>query len=365
MVRILPRSAPLALLLLCTAVHAGAEFLVTGQSRPGAATFTAENAATAELRVGDRVGTGRITVRSEGQLMLFEPSGAVVVLLGDTTLEVRPEPMRGEILLELHAGRVMTISDRPPNATPALVLVLALGDDEAAYAYVPVIPGQVYGAVDEAGGRIGFTVLGDTAELSIEYGDGVVTLVDGQRAELRAGQAATVSELGLLPLELGFTAAFGRELGVESARYSRGAVEVNLFNNIILWDRFAESRYVTARIQEPPFNPEIRQTVQSVSLPARTTARVERPTTVPFPAANEVPFLSPAAASVQNVRNVGQGVTAIELNRNAANLLIATGSRGLGFGGLRQLTIPGFTGGTRTPAPAGLGAERTQLTSPR
>jgi hypothetical protein len=55
---------------------------------------------------------------------------------------------------------------------------------------------------------------------------------------------------------------------------------------------------------------------------------------------------------------VGQGVTAIVLNNIAAALLQATGSQGLGFRGLQQLSVPGFFGpGFRTPGPSGLGAE--------
>jgi hypothetical protein len=68
-------------------------------------------------------------------------------------------------------------------------------------------------------------------------------------------------------------------------------------------------------------------------------------------------LFSPAAAAVQNLRNVGAGVTAAVLNSNAATVLERTGSQGLGFRGLQQLAIPGTTSaGTRTVGPAGLGA---------
>ena len=143
-----------------------------------------------------------------------------------------------------------------------------------------------------------------------------------------------------------------------SRRESRRDVEANLFHNIIAWDRYAGAGHVVPRLEPPRFNPEIRTTIQTVTTPSRPTTRSQSVQTTPFPGANSVPTASPAAASVQNLQNVGQGVTAILLNNNAAALLLATGSRGLGFGGPAQLSIPGFSGGVRTIGPAGLGAQR-------
>jgi len=94
-----------------------------------------------------------------------------------------------------------------------------------------------------------------------------------------------------------------------------------------------------------------------VTVSQSTAAAAGAVQTQPFNAANEVPLLSPAAASVQNARGIGAGISALGLNNNAALLLRQTGSRGLGFRGLEQLAIPGLSPGGRTIGPAGLGAK--------
>jgi hypothetical protein len=185
--------------------------------------------------------------------------------------------------------------------------------------------------------------------------------VDGERVVLDAGHTLTVAadgkkEVQLAPEDLQRELARfpDPKLTVASAQEVRVDIAENLFRNIVIWDRYAGAIHIQ-KVLQPPYQPEIRQTAEAFAEVNRAVGRTGTLRTQPFAAANAVPLVSPASASVQNVIDVGVGgLTASFLNRQAATLLQATGSRGLGFGGLRQLAIPGFSLGGRTIGPAGL-----------
>lgn len=352
------RLATLAVLAFLPAgIRAQDLFSVTGLSRPGAATWTPADGTAGELAVGQPVGPGRLTVAPEAQVMLYEPSGAALVVLGPADLTVERDAVQDEILLQLRAGKLACASDRAAGAGRALLLGAAVAAQPPVSLQCLVGPGQTFLACDAAGATLGY--LGDPAAggLTVSVGSSSLALATGQLLTVERSGQSQVASLGAWLAEQGFDRAWGRDLGVRSAQVARHDVESNLFQTIISWDRYAGAAYVAAQIRPAPPSFEIRQTVQTVTTVTRPTGRGGAVQTEPTAGANEVPVLSPAAASVQNLREVGGGVTAIELNRNASALLSATGSQGLGFRGLRLLAIPGSQGGIPTVGPPGLGGQ--------
>jgi hypothetical protein len=213
--------------------------------------------------------------------------------------------------------------------------------------------------VSFVGGRFGLAYLGDgaAAALAVRANDAPVSLPPGQLLTLDAAGQPQVGPVGDWIAQQGLGQSWGRMLGVASALAARPDVDISLYRNIIAWDRYAGASYVSMRMPEYRFSPEIRQVVQTVTVISQPVTAGGAVRTVPFNAANEVPALSPAAASVQNIRDIGEGVTAVLLNLQASALLQATGSQGLGFRGLQQLAIAGFLDtGIRSIGPAGLGA---------
>lgn len=349
----------LATLVVLTILPAGLLaqdlFSVTGLSRGGAATWAAADGVAGELAVGQPVGPGRLAVAPDAQVMLYEPSGAVLVVLGPADLTVERDAVQDEILLQLRAGRLACASDRPAGSGRALLLSVVLTEQPPLDVEFLVGPGQTFVVSDSQRVAVGY--LGDPAAggLAVSVGSSSLALTTGQLLAVERTGQSQVASLGDWLVEQGFDRAWGRDLGVRSAQVARHDVESNLFQTIISWDRYAGAAYVAAQIRPAPPSFEIRQTVQTVTTLARPTGRGGAVQTEPTAGANEVPVLSPAAASVQNLREVGGGVTAIELNRNASALLSATGSQGLGFRGLRLLAIPGSQGGIPTVGPPGLG----------
>jgi hypothetical protein len=341
-----------------SAAYAQELFAVTGLSQPGVAALDTADGARWELSVGRPVIPGRIEVADGGQLMLFEPSGAVVIALGPASVAVAYEEGRDEIQLELRNGKLLLASSRQAGVGRAIAVTARTPAQPPLSVDVLVGLGQTCVYRDED--RVGVAYVAEevAAPIVVGVGGSSISLSSGQLLTVDPAAGPQVGPLANWLAEQGFERTCGRDLGVASAQMSRRYVETSLFENIIAWDRYAGAPHVAARLREQRFSLEIRQTVQTVTTPTRPISRGGPVPTEPFPAANEVPPLSPAAASVQNLRQVGQGVTAIELNRRAATLLELTGSQGLGFRGLRNLAIPGFSpGGVRTTGPAGLGAQ--------
>jgi hypothetical protein len=330
----------IALASLGVSASAQERFRITGLSTAKAAHFeTAEG--NVDATRGAEIPQGALHVAAGQQLMAVSGAGVVCILNGPASAMFLPD----ERMIDLAAGRLMLdlgaqagLGLRTPEENGARALEVAAG------------PGRVYAArsadrVDVAfvgPGELSVLAVGE--ELSLGSGQGI-TLQGGQKTELAAGWASEQ-----------FPETLADELSVGAARARRVVVGDLLFRNIIKWDQRAGAQYVVKRVEASSFEPEIRQTAATLSqAPPPTVAARAIPPTVVSVAANEVPPLSPAALTVQNV---AAGVTAVTLNAQARNLLRTTGSIGLGFGGLGQLAIPGFFGGIRTIGPAGLGALR-------
>ncbi len=350
------RTALVTGILLAGAGAAVAQELlsVTGVSRRGAALFEPESGEAVLLLPGRAIAPGSIKVEADAQLMLFEPAGTVLVAIGPAQLAIARDEIGGGVQIELKRGRVAVATD---DAGRGVTLFAQLTDAAKTEVELTPAPGHVYVQRSGERVRIAYAPEGEGSSLDVR--------VNGNPVNLAAGQALVVADggpqqevLGDWLGQEGFTQPWGRELGVASAQAARAEVEAKLFDNVITWDRYAGATYVVQRLREQRFNLEIRATVQAVTTANRSSQRGGEVQTAPFPGANAVPVISPAAASVQDPHNVGQNLTAIQLNSNAARLLEATGSRGLGFQGLRLLSVPGVTStGTRTIGPAGLGAQ--------
>jgi hypothetical protein len=298
---------------------------------------------------------GVVQVTSGHQLMLLSDSGAVVIVLGPARLAcgLADEQM----LVVLDDGKLIVIAAWPEADTKPLVVMTPAGQDGVRAVEAVASPGYSYFHSSGSRVRVAFRSAGDLP--------GAMALTArGQAHSIKNGEMLTVEGPSIyvgaaaewLASEQ-FDTPWGVNLGVASAQAARPALESDLFLNITSWDYYGGKKYVTSRLEAGRFRPEIRQVVTQVTTPQRVasaTSGVPEPTG--FPAANEVPLLSPAALSVVNPT---ENVTAIQLNIQARGLLTQTGSRGLGFRGLSQLAIPGLFGaGTPTVGPAGLGAEQ-------
>jgi len=297
---------------------------------------------------------GIVRVSSDHQLMLLSESGAALILIGPAKLV---SIMADNVLtLVLEDGRLIVAAVWPEEDVRPLSIALP-GDTQGTPLFEAVAsPGISYFQRQGDAVGVGFVSESDmTTSMamrvmgrprSINSGE-VITIVGG---EIQTGPAeAWLSEQR-------FDNAWGQSLGVASAQAARPSLESSLFSNITEWDVFGGEEYVTSRLEAGRFRPEIRQVVSSISTPRRTGSTMKAaPKVSGFPAANEVPVLSPAALSVINPL---ANVTAIQLNLQARGLLTDTGSRGLGWRGQSQLAISGlFGGGTPTVGPAGLGAQ--------
>lgn len=235
-----------------------------------------------------------------------------------------------------------SLSDAPAG------LVIAAGDGRG-FEGLKAAAGQVFVASNEG-----------TVEVAYRGPASVEFRANGKNVTLKSGEMARISGAGVESasastwIDQNFSPAAVERLVLAGAKEDRDGVGRELFDDIVSWDRRASPQYVRGRIEATRFTPEQRQVNFSVSALNRVTTPPQAlPTTVSFEGANEVPPVSPAALSVINIAN---NVTAIVLNREARQLLTQTGSIGLGFGGLRQLALPGLFGGVRSVGPSGLGA---------
>ncbi len=344
-------------------------FFVTGLSHEGSARLEAADGRQQELSLGRSVTPGTLQVADGARLMLLEESGVVAVVLGPATIAATRDDLTNGIQLDLRSGKLLFASSRGAGeGRPIIVLAQLSEQPDRAPAVMPgsprvelelpIEPGRTLLTRNETGLAVGYLTDGTPPWITPRVNGAAIELPSGQLLTVDVAGTHQVAAMGDWLSEQGFRQAWGRELGVASAHTSRPDVEAKLFDNIIAWDRYAGATYVVSRLREQRFDIEIRQTVQTVTSANRPSQKGGKVETQPFAAANEVPLLSPAAASVQNMRDVGQGVTAQRLNSSAASLLESTGSRGLGFRGLRQLAVPGVTdAGVRTVGPAGLGAQ--------
>lgn len=180
------------------------------------------------------------------------------------------------------------------------------------------------------------------------------TVGEGARASVRH---LTDAEVAVVPPDVladeGIDDLFGldSELGLSSANMIRSAVQDRLFVEVIAWDREGQAEPFIESLKEVDrTTPELRVLVFAARTELLTAAENNRPPrSLSVAGANELPPLSPAALTV------GDGVSAVlEANSNARRLLSRTSSRGLGFFGLRQLSLPSFSsGGVRNVGPAG------------
>ena len=302
---------------LACAVHAQDEFHLTSLSQPGTATFQAAGQEPRALLLSrndlDEVviaGAGILRVDGGQELMCVSQAGVVLTVRGPADVDVSLESDSTELRIGQGA------------------LTLTFADEVIEQFDVRV---AARGAAEEP--------------TSLDPG---VTFV-------HRALASAALEIGSQPTPP-FGADWAGRPGMASARAARDRVGKDLFTNIIRWDQRAGAKYVKKRVRPEPFNPEIRQITTVAGQPQRlVTPTGAVPRTIPEVAANEVPPLSPAAISLISG---AEGVTAVLLNnnRNARDLLRRTGSIGLGFRGLAQLALPGFSGGVRTIGPAGLGA---------
>lgn len=332
-------------------------FVVTATSRAGSAGLEPQEGAPLDLTAGRSITPGVIRVGEDARLMLFEPSGVVVVVLGPATLEVRRDELTSGVQVELRNGKAMFAAARPADEGAPLVLLAQAAADPRTDVEVPIENGHTAVAKSERGLTIAYATHEPGRSIAPRLNGSPVSLPSGQLMTIAANASPEIAPVGDWAAKQGFAVVWGRELGVASAQAARREVEDKLFGNITAWDRYAGGTYVATRLYERTFNPEIRQTVQSITTPTSTSTRGGTVQTTGFPGANAVPVISPAASSVQDPRSVGAGVTAIGLNTRAAELLASSGSQGLGFQGLRSLAIPGIREGLRTAGPAGLGAQ--------
>lgn len=379
-------------LLACTLTTNGQSlFRVTGVSTPGGATLdvaTQEGQVTHEfLNTGVPIVPGRVHVVGEmqrsadegeptdqpremqpaAQLMLYRSPGTVLIVRGPASFDVSRDERTDAIRLALlygtlefivsaeagEAGRIIVTSDAQQGTVLTELLV------PAGHTFIRQ-PGE--------GDRVQVAFIADQSQRMRARVHGTALAIEPNKlATIRAADRPEMTDLQEWLDEEKLDAAsrrgVGVQLGLASAQDSRVGVAERLFDNIIAWDRYAGAGHVTPRLPERAYVPEIRQTVQIVATAQRPSTRTERPEPPVVAGANEVPVLSPAAARVQGLRNVGENVTAIRaigLNRSAATLLQQTGSRGLGgFNGPAQLALRGFLEpGLPFVGPPGLGARR-------
>lgn len=334
-------------------------FHVTGVSADGGAWFVDAEGGRAQLGTRDtdtrEIEEGVVHVSSGQQLMLLTDSEVVAIVLGPAKLACGPGDEKTHLVLD--DGKLIVASAPPEEgATP---LVISTPADEAGLRAIEVIAAPGRCCFRRSGRQVQVAYLSDG-----DLPPALTLTVNGNARSINRGDLLTVdgAEVRVEPAAQWlaaehFDARWDVNLGIASAQAARPALEMALFTNITSWDVYGGKEYVTARLEAGRFRPEIRQIVTTVTTPQRPATAVSGvPETRGFPAANEVPLLSPAALSVVNL---AEDVTAIRLNIQARELLRQTGSRGLGFRGLSQLAIPGLSGsGTPTVGPAGLGAQR-------
>ncbi|MBU0616933.1 MAG: hypothetical protein KKI02_04390 [Planctomycetes bacterium] len=349
-----------AMLMIAGASSALAQDLlhVTGVSAPGAAWSedvqgTREVLGTRGTEMGE-IQEGVVQVTSGHQLMLLSDSGVVVIVLGPARLScgLADEQM----LIILADGKLIVIAAWPKVDAAPLVVMTPAGQDGVRAVEAVASPGYSYFFSGNGLVRVAFRSEGALPGATALTARGQARSIKNGELLTVEGPAIRVEPAADWLASEQFDTPWGINLGVASAQAARPALESDLFVNITSWDFYGGKEYVTSRLEAGRFRPEIRQVVTTVTTPQRVASAAGGVREASgFPAANEVPLLSPAALSVVNPT---ENVTAIQLNIQARGLLTQTGSRGLGFRGLSQLAIPGLFGaGTPTVGPAGLGAD--------
>ncbi|MFH1747338.1 MAG: hypothetical protein ABIG44_09880 [Planctomycetota bacterium] len=325
--------------------------VVTAMSTGDAVFWTPAGDERGPVEVGVPLEEGRIDVLAEQQAMLYSAAGAVAaVLLGPCTVDVLTD--YDQIEVELVTGRLMLASSTPADEQ---IVQLSVSDAAGGRPLVQAFAGQGWTFLMRQGQVVELGYVGETgaAALSAQVIGADLELPSGYRVSIQAGSPQT-HPIGPWLASNGFdTVALGQRIGVASAQKWRPELQNQLFTEVITWDVHAQAGSVIKRLDVQHFRPEIRTVAVAVTGQIKSTAQAGRAAGVePADFANEMPPLSPAAISVG-------GVTALELNESAANLVRITGSRGLGYRGLSRLALPGLTSaGTRTTGPAGLGAQR-------
>jgi hypothetical protein len=348
-----------ALLIAGAPITAGQDvFHVTGVSASGVAWVEVDQGIREPLGTRDtergEIREGVVQVTSGHQLMLLSDAGVVIIVLGPAKLACGHTDRHQLVVLD--DGKLIVIASWPAEGTKPLVVMTPTGPEEVRAIEAVASPGYSYFHHTDDRTRVAFRAEGALpGAMALTARGNARSIKDGELLTIE-GPALRVEPAGDWLAAEQFDTPWGINLGVASAQAARPGLESDLFINITSWDYYGGEEYVTSRIEAGRFRPEIRQVVtQAITLQRAAAANSGVAKTTGFPAANEVPLLSPAALSVANPT---ANVTAIQLNSQARGLLTQTGSRGLGFRGLSQLAIPGLFGtGTPTVGPAGLGAE--------
>lgn len=308
--------------------------------------------------VGDPIPYGTIKlIGPEARLMATNLAGHVVIVGGPAMFELHPTNAVGEQseTFRIRDGSFQFVTGDPPNGREkddVTVEVLKVGSDDLLCGLTP------------ENGTTYVRSAGSSTEVAFSSSTGASLRIAGLEQGLASGQMAAWAG-GAAPQVGSASEWLGRnvdsqivaQLGEASALAARSTVADSLFKKISQWDQYGDV-VVAQPISTARFTPEFRAVSFSVGSVIRPiSATGARQATTPFFGANEVPPLSPAALAVANIID---GQTAIDLNRDARALITQTGSQGLGFGGLRQLAIPGIFGGIRTLGPAGLGVEKAR-----
>lgn len=288
----------------------------------------------------------RVSLGAGDELMFYSPAGrAAVVAHGPAQFEVYSRDA-DTLAVELISGSLMATSRVPQGRQPLYVLMRDANG--ALLVEAALAPGRNAFSRDAEVITVGHESPDDpSATMTLLYSTERLTVPAGRQWTLR-GDRAEIG--GFAPRDL---EGVGLALGVAGARNERVQVEDGLFSSVIDWDKRSQAAAVRPVLQQVTFRAEIRQVAFAVSPVIAVTGTAGAPTsTLSFGGANSVPVLSPAASSVG-------GVSAVtNINRRAVGLLTSSGSRGLGFGGLSLLSIPGFQGGIRTTGPSGLAGTR-------
>jgi len=334
----------------CLSGAAQDSFRVLSVSQRGAVSLEDAGGESRALSVGEFVDAGALLVNDGARAMLSSLSGPSLVVIGPAKAQINAGEDRTSVVLAdgwLIVAATDVSADFPP------MTLAAPKQQSSDYAVdMPIRMGTTY--LNRHGARVNLAYVSDAdGALPVNVSGAASSLPSGKWLVID-GDSVEIRDAGPW-IDDSFEPDYAELLGLASAQQVRVGVGQRLFENIVTWDQRGGSEYVKGKIDTGRFNPEIRTVAVSISTPTRPLAKgASVSPTVSFPAANEVPPLSPAALSVVNL---GEGVTAILLNRQARGLLEANGSQGLGFAGPRLLAIPGFFGGIRTIGPPGLGAQ--------
>ncbi len=338
----------LALVAVLAAPVFAQDFLVTGLAGDEVTGLESDARLDGEsLQIGDGLTRGVVEVIS-GQLMLFDADVDVaLVIVASRDLPARVEISR-DFSFRVDSGVVLV--DRSPQSEVGIEFLLVR---PSAFARTELSDAEAIAIVPSTG-RSAVLVSPQLMAIGVAPGSGNVSVgVDEVEADEVAyfrpdgtRQDTTWAQWEALQQDI----IWARGAALASAQASRRGIEENLFDNITEWDRYAAAEQVVQRLRPDGVDVEIRQTIQVASDTTSSASRTTPPVTQGVAAANQVPIVSPAAASVSGVTNV------TALNSQADRLLSSTGSRGLFLsGGIQRLSVPAFQGaGQRTPGPAGL-----------